>query len=156
MTEKQEKLLSKYLSKDRLCRLDEMGGTAVSGCIDLLLHIRIHHQTLGSTIDIPHHVWKPVVDEVERVEALVNSDLSKFKCVKSVHASLFAVHYLDFGTERVLWYEMQQIHVRDGSKSAFLVNESGCSFEGVLSVLFDHNIMSVSALLEYYWSLVKA
>lgn len=142
LTDKQKRVLSKYIDENRIQKLKSAGFDATSSFINMVI-------CLGNIVSIIHR--KPTKEEKEQIEKYANNDTKRYKLLSDEYASLKSVCFIPTCEP---WYHVQQEWFKGMSNSPSYktanLRINGDNFEGVYNMLVDNKIYSINKLLYLY------
>jgi hypothetical protein len=151
MTEKQRIILEKYLTKDRIDKLNQMSFKTSSSLIDMILHFKSYHTVCGEMCNIPFLIRTPTEEEVFVIEEMVNKNRSLYGLATDEYASLFKVKYIPRCKEL---FVVKQTWFKGMSNSPTCnyanLHKDGSKVEGIYNMLFDAEIYSIVGLTKSY------
>lgn len=170
MTEKQKKILEKYLNEKNLKKLEDMKFERTSSFIDMIIRNRRFHPVAGEMCIIPRFEMKPRMEKqeyIEEIEEIVNKKRKEFGLLEDEYASVDTVFYLD---NEHKWYSLKQTWFKGMSESQstrtvwikYIPNPHNSKyqhfdgqcfiFEGIYNELFDMGIYSMNGLINFFFN----
>ena len=150
MTEKQERILEKYLTDDHIKALDDSGFEAVSAFINLIMQTT--RRTAGgcSVSFIPVLERRPTEQEREQIEKKLNKDRKSYGLLPDEYVSVKTVRYYYGGPA---WYDAMQTWYKGEGNSLSCkiarVSVDGEALKSTYDTMYDMGIRSVHGLLKY-------
>lgn len=152
MTEKQRNLLLKYLTEDRVKKMEKMDFKVASKFIEMILSFRWYHPVAGEMCNIPYLKRKPTKTEVDKVHATIMENRSRLGLLTDEDVWVKEVRFLPNGKK---WFWVEQTWFKGMANSPS--HRSGCvsdngyeKFDGMYNLLFDSGIYSIDGIVQLY------
>lgn len=158
MTDKQKKILEKYLDESRIEKLNNLDFSYTTNFINLIFTFKGYHPLLGEVNSIPIFKTKEKPDAkfLKSLTEKVNENRKELGLITDEYASFD--HIIFISPERK-YYSFSQTWYKGESNSPshywVCVNSDGERFHGVFNELIDLNIYSVQQLLSYISNLYQ-
>lgn len=151
MTEKQEDLLIKFISKDRIELLKKLDFEYTSDFINLIMNTSSVKYFVGRTADID--IKKEIEfneDEKKNIEEIINKNRNNYTDIDEF-CSLINIFIIPKYDKKI--YVMKQTWFKGMSNSSdfnyFCITEDGEKYNGMYNVLFDLKIYTLQDFLIY-------
>lgn len=151
MTEKQEDLLIKFISKDRIELLKKLDFEYTSDFINLIMNTSSVKYFVGRTADID--IKKEIEfneDEKKNIEEIINKNRNNYTDIDEF-CSLINIFIIPKYDKKI--YVMKQTWFKGMSNSSdfnyFCITEDGKKYNGMYNVLFDLKIYTIQDFLIY-------
>lgn len=149
MTEKQKEFLKRYITEDRIAKLNNMNFNLATGFINLIMNTANSYHNF-CLVDIKKEI-KCTELESNAIEKIINDNRKYYTKTTDEYCSVIKAYVIPKYDKTI--YEIYQ-YWHKGSfdermENSFLVFEDGEKYRGIYNILFDMGIYFLSDFMKY-------